>query len=120
LGHLSWARKKGDKELERHTEKEQNPWGWVKTKLHIEVHNPILFCTPVHSSAQGMIAGTDNKHLRASQHFPSPGGTGSAVSAWFCSSFVLLYLTMLVREPVHGMQGLLERHHAAWLQKIDC
>jgi hypothetical protein len=31
-----------------------------------------FFCTPVHSSAQGMIAGTDNRPFRASQHFPSP------------------------------------------------
>ena len=40
---------------------------------------------------------------------PSPRGTGSAVSAWLCGSIGLFYLTMLVREPVHGMQGLLER-----------
>jgi hypothetical protein len=33
----------------------------------------LFFCTPVHSSAQGMIAGTDNKPFRASQRFPSPG-----------------------------------------------
>ena len=56
-----------------------------------------------------MIAGTDNKPFRASQHFPLAGGTGSAVSAWLCSSIGLFYLSMLVREPVHGMQGLLER-----------
>jgi hypothetical protein len=31
----------------------------------------IFFCTPVHSSAQGMIAGTDNEPFLASQRFPS-------------------------------------------------
>jgi hypothetical protein len=31
------------------------------------------------------------------------------VSAWLCGSIDLFYLDMLVREPVHGMQGLLER-----------
>jgi 4-oxalocrotonate tautomerase len=56
-----------------------------------------------------MIAGTDNKPFRASQHFPSPEGSGSAVSAWLCGNTGLFYLAMLVREPVHGMQGLLER-----------
>jgi hypothetical protein len=50
------------------------------------------------------------KPFRVSQHFPSPGGTGSAVSAWLCYSIGLFCLTMLVRELVHGMQGLLERH----------
>jgi hypothetical protein len=56
-----------------------------------------------------MIAVTDNRTFRAAQHFPSPVGTGSAVSAWLCGSIGLFYLTMLVREPVHGMQGLLEK-----------
>jgi hypothetical protein len=56
-----------------------------------------------------MIAGTDNNPFRAAQHFPSPDGTGSAVSAWLCYSIGLFYLPMLVREPVHGMQGLLEK-----------
>jgi hypothetical protein len=31
------------------------------------------------------------------------------VSAWLCGNTGLFYLAMLVREPVHGMQGLLER-----------
>jgi hypothetical protein len=31
-------------------------------------NDPIFFCTPVHSSAQGMIAGTDNDPFRASHH----------------------------------------------------
>ena len=31
------------------------------------------------------------------------------MSAWLCYSIGLFYFTMLVREPVHGMQGLLER-----------
>jgi hypothetical protein len=41
-------------------------------------HDSIFICTPVHSSAQGMIAGTDNKPFRASQHFLSPRGTGES------------------------------------------
>ncbi|MGC1455961.1 MAG: hypothetical protein WA946_12320 [Nitrospirota bacterium] len=40
---------------------------------------------------------------------PLARGTGSAVSAWLCGNFGLFSLGMLVREPVHGMQGLLER-----------
>jgi hypothetical protein len=86
----------------------------VLKSTHVTI---IFFCTPVHNSAQGMIAGTDNKPFRASQHFPSPGGTGSAVSAWFCNSIGLFYLTMLVREPAHGMQGHLERQRYESLPK---
>ena len=56
-----------------------------------------------------MIAGTDNKPFEHRSTYPSPGGTGSAVSAWLCGNFGLFSLGMLVREPVHGMQGLLER-----------
>jgi hypothetical protein len=60
-----------------------------------------------------MIATTDNKPFRAEQHFPSPVETGSAVSAELCSSIGLFYLTMLVRKPVHGMQGVLERQRVS-------
>jgi hypothetical protein len=79
-----------------------------------------FFCTPVHNSAQGMIAATDNRYFRVSQHFPSPGGTGSAVSAWLSGSIGLYCLTMLVREPVHGMQGLLERQgYKSFLNPVE-
>jgi hypothetical protein len=39
-------------------------------------HDPIFFCTPVHSSAQGMIVVTDNKPFRASQHSTLARGNG--------------------------------------------
>jgi hypothetical protein len=64
-----------------------------------------------------MIAGTDNKPFRASQHSTLAQRTGAAVSAWLCGSIGLFNLTMLVREPVHGMQGLLERHRYESLSK---
>ena len=44
-----------------------------------------------------------------SQHFPSPEVMGSAVSAWSCGLIILIEHRMLVREPVHGMQGVLEK-----------
>jgi hypothetical protein len=68
-----------------------------------------------------MIAGTDNKPFRAPQHstlaranglgrlhpaFTSATSRVQGVSAWLCYSIGFFYLTMLVREPVHGMQGL--------------
>jgi hypothetical protein len=100
----------------------------------------IFFCTPVHSfapdefirgQAPGMVAGIDNKPFRASQHSTLARRTGSpactqrlrveprvqGVSAWLCSRVGLFYLTMLVREPVHGMQGPLERQRYGQLPK---
>jgi hypothetical protein len=78
-----------------------------------------------------MIAGTDNEPFQASQHSTLAWRTGSAactqrlrvqarvqgVSAWLCGSIGLFYITMLVREPVHGMQGLLERQRYESLLK---
>jgi hypothetical protein len=59
----------------------------VPNSAHVTIL--FFFCTPVHSSAQGMIAVTDNRTFRAAQHFPSPGGTVSAVSAELCRSIGL-------------------------------
>jgi hypothetical protein len=64
-----------------------------------------------------MIAGTDKKPFRASQHSTLARRTGSVVSAWLYGGFDLFYLGMLVREPVHGMQGLLERQRYESLTK---
>jgi hypothetical protein len=56
-----------------------------------------------------MITGTDNKPFRGSQRFPSPGERARPRLPGFVAASVLFCLGMLVREPVHGMQGLLER-----------
>jgi hypothetical protein len=40
---------------------------------------------------------------------PSPETSGSAVSAWLCDLTDPDYRRMLVRVPVHGMQGPLEK-----------
>jgi hypothetical protein len=74
--------------------------------VHVTI---FFFCTPVHSSAQGMIAVTDNKPFRASQHFPSPGGTGSAVSAWLCCIIGLFStLACLCANLFMGCRGFLK------------
>ena len=77
-----------------------------------------FFSAPRSRLRAGMYAGTGIEPVRASQHFPSPRGMGAAVSAWRCGSIDLFYLTMLVREPVHGMQGLLERQRMGLSQNL--
>jgi hypothetical protein len=62
-----------------------------RSKITQHVSESYFFCTPVHSSAQGMIAVTDNRTFRAAQHFPSPVGTGSAVPAWLCRSIEVFF-----------------------------
>jgi hypothetical protein len=55
-----------------------------------------------------MIDVTDNRSFSSIAALPLARRTVSAASARLCGSIGLFYLTMLVREPVHGMQGLLK------------
>ena len=64
-----------------------------------------FFCTPVHRSAQACTDVTNYHPLLLSQHFPSPVNISSAVSAWSCGLISFIEHRMLVRDPVHGMQG---------------
>ena len=82
----------------------------------------LFFCTPVHSSAQACTDVTSYHPLLLSQHFPSPMNICSAactqrlrveprvqgVSAWSCGLIIFIEHRMLVHEPVHGMQGVLD------------
>ncbi len=76
----------------------------VPNSAHVTIL--FFFCTPVHSSAQGMIAGTDNKPFRASHHSTLARRTGSAVSAWLCSSIGLFTLPCLCANLFMGCRGL--------------
>jgi hypothetical protein len=69
----------------------------------------LFFCTPVHRSAQACNDFTSYVPVQLPQHFPSPEVMGSAVSAWSCGLIIFIEHRMCVREPVHGMQGVLER-----------
>jgi hypothetical protein len=83
---------------------------WVAFNCFLSRHmSRFFFCTPVHSSAQGMIADTDNKPFRASQRFPSPVGTGSAVSAELCRSIGLFLAHHACARTCSWDAGVLER-----------
>jgi len=47
--------------------------------------------------------------IELSQRFPSPVHAGSAASSGFCGLIAIFASRMLVREPIHGMQGVLIR-----------
>jgi hypothetical protein len=64
-----------------------------------------FFCTPVHSSAQGMIAGTDNEPFRASQRFPSPGERARPRLPGFVAASIFSTLPCLCANLFMGCRG---------------
>ena len=80
---------------------------WVLLSVSNSAHVTILFffCTPVHSSAQGMIAGTDNKPFRTSQHFPSPGERTRPRLPGFVTASVFSTLPCLCANLFMGCRG---------------
>ena len=94
FGYLSWARKKGDKE---------------KASPFQEVHDPCFFSAPQFTDPRRHALMLPIIILFCCRSAPpSPCKHGSAASAVSCGLIIFIEHRMYVREPVHGMQGVLE------------
>ena len=67
--------------------------------------DPIFFCTPVHSSAQGMIAGTDNKPFEHRSTSPRPGERARPCLPGFVATSVFSPLACLCANLFMGCRG---------------
>jgi len=71
----------------------------------IHLTDLFFFCTPVHRSAQGMIAGTDNEPFRASQHSTLARGRARPCLPGFVAASVFSTLPCLCANLFMGCRG---------------